>query len=315
MIQSAQDVAANTIVWAIDPFEKTTPNKALVQKINGLFLKSKFQIKPAYVLPLPALKTGEFPEEERLLNEVAEAKETSEKYLQNLGVTDVKIDVLPVRHSGLKTKVEQILSFAEKQKATCLMLSSHGRSGIPRLMMGSFAEALLALSPYPLLFLPDASIKMSDSTKNPRAFFTTDFSSLSKKAFDKFLPSARALKLDLILFYSVSLPSIALEGDYGVPIVLPDNYFSSQVEWAQQKGTLWLKEAQVLGLNARFVVKDSGIGPNTAQVILHMAKHEEADMIVMTSTSSESSSVILGSVAREVFRSRTFPVWVYGPHF
>ena len=305
----------NHIVWAIDPHEKTMPDKYLLQKLNYWFFTGGFRIRPAYVLPLESSKIGEFPEEARLSNAIESAEEEVDKYIQSFAIPVSLTTVLPVHSSGRKSEVEEILDFAKKQEAHCLMLSSHGRSGVSRLLLGSFAETVLARATCPVFFLPDSHLKSSESHKGPlSAFFATDFSDLSKKAFDNFLEDSRSLDLNIILFHSVSLPAIALEGGYGVPVTIPENYFSTQVEWARKKGKEWIQNAEATGANVKLVVRDSGIGSDIAQVILHTAQAEGADIIIMTTTSTENRSFFLGSVAREVFRSRTFPVWVYGPH-
>ena len=47
----------------------------------------------------------------------------------------------------------EIARFAEKQDASLIVISSHGRKGIPRLLIGSVAERVVRLAPCPVLVL------------------------------------------------------------------------------------------------------------------------------------------------------------------
>lgn len=47
----------------------------------------------------------------------------------------------------------QIVRFAKEKKAGLIVVSSHGRRGIPRVLLGSVAERVVRLSPCPVLVL------------------------------------------------------------------------------------------------------------------------------------------------------------------
>ena len=47
-----------------------------------------------------------------------------------------------------------LLYFAEKENCDLIVMSSHGRSGLPRMLMGSVTEQLLRKSPCPVLVVP-----------------------------------------------------------------------------------------------------------------------------------------------------------------
>ena len=53
----------------------------------------------------------------------------------------------------------EIAAFAERQKAHLIVMPSHGRSGVSRLLIGSVAERVVRLAHCPLLVLRGLSVK------------------------------------------------------------------------------------------------------------------------------------------------------------
>jgi nucleotide-binding universal stress UspA family protein len=49
---------------------------------------------------------------------------------------------------------EEIIEFAEQVKADIIVLGTHGRTGIQRVLFGSVAERVLRHSPYPVFVVP-----------------------------------------------------------------------------------------------------------------------------------------------------------------
>lgn len=299
-------------IWAFDPKDEATkPETASLKNILA-GTGDKLEILPAYVVSVPPYPI-ENPEEAMQTNALSSAEAEIELYFKKWNFQNIKAPlILPVRSQSSKRKAAEILSLARQEKAGAILLSSHGRSGLSRLLKGSFAETLMANSHCPIFFLPRGSLL--ERKEELTALFATDFSDPSLQAYADFLRHCRTLKLNLILFHSVSLPSTALDSSYGTPVILPDNFFEDQMRWAEKTGHDWIQMAAEQGVSARMIVIDSGIGPHTAEVILNQAQKVKANFIVMATQSSESRSFFLGSVAREIFRSLSCPVWVYGPH-
>jgi len=59
---------------------------------------------------------------------------------------------------------EEVLKYAEEEMCDLIVLSTHGRSGITRLLMGSVAESIVRHSKIPVLSVryPDGTIKESE---------------------------------------------------------------------------------------------------------------------------------------------------------
>ena len=60
---------------------------------------------------------------------------------------------LTVSTKGARDTAQQLVDYAEAQKADLLVLGTHGRTGLMHLLMGSFAETVMRQSTLPLLIL------------------------------------------------------------------------------------------------------------------------------------------------------------------
>lgn len=292
-------------VWAIDPLEKETrPDRPLIRKLMNWARSSNLELQPVHVLAASG-KGESF--------NITSAEKTAERYLSELGVVGARpVKVLMTGSASRKEQVNDLLDYADELAAKCIIVSSHGRSGLQRLVLGSFAENLLLHSAHPVIFLTHLKNAAENDKQFTRALFATDFSDYSREAFLRFLKEAKRSHLDLTVFHSVSLPAAALATGYGVPVAIPEDYFPSQLKWAKREAARWAKLAESHGVHAKLVVKDEGIGPNIADTILGTAEEQGADLIVMASVSGALTSFVIGSVAREVFRANRYPVWMYG---
>jgi len=318
----------SAIVWAIDPLEnEVKPHPALVSKLVKMAKLSNIDIQPVYLLGIPSTEPKKSENESGLARFIEDTEKMAEVYLRELGVINArKIKILlsessshgtkPSSHlHARKDKVEQLIKCAEDLNAPFIVVSSHGRTGVQRLVLGSFAEQLLLHAPCPVLFLTHESDTAFNETETSfkRVLFATDFSQTSRVGFEKFLTLAQAFKIEVTLFHMVTLPGAALDSGSGIPVVIPDDYFPSQVAWAKEEGARWLSLAQARDLHSHLIILDEGVALNIGEIILSIAQREKIGLVALTSVNGPLSSVVMGSVARDVFRRNRFPVWAYGP--
>ena len=111
------------------------------------------------ILPYVTLLAGAFDSEILLLSvPVGSTSEsyraTIENYLKNmaleLGSHDLKVRTLVFGNAAAQT----IIMTAETEMADLIMLATHGRSGMDRLMLGSVAERVVKNMPCPIFLLP-----------------------------------------------------------------------------------------------------------------------------------------------------------------
>lgn len=87
---------------------------------------------------------------EALLSEETEAAAYLESIVERLAAPDVRM----VRKVSIGAAARAIATEAETYKADLLILATHGRGGLARLVMGSVAEALLRITPCPAFLVP-----------------------------------------------------------------------------------------------------------------------------------------------------------------
>ena len=302
------------LVWAIDPFEKDTqPDSSLVRKLMSWAEASDLELQPVHILNIPGEEAQAYWGDTSVSPQIPAAEKACEQYLRDLGVKmarTTKILVNPSEYA--KGAVQRLVEFSEKTGSPWIVVSSHGRSGVGRLLLGSFAENLLQQAKCPVFFLTHLKHDEESKKQMKRVLFPTDFSVSSREAFLRFLIQAVRFGFDIVLFHSVSFPMAAASGLGAVPVI-PPNYFSDQEQWANEEGKKWITLAQSQGITARLIVKNEGVIPQTGKAILMTAQEQDVGLIAMAALSGPFTSFGLGSVAKEVFRANQVPVWVYGP--
>lgn len=295
------------ILWAVDPYDaETKPSASTVNALRAWSQKSGFRIKPVYLASFPLVLTPQ-----SLLSVLENAEKDLQSFVDQYGLANVlKPEVVLDGSGSRKGAIYELISFAQKNDAAWIALSSHGRSGLKRFAFGSFAEALLAESPFPVLFLPEKNEERAIST----ALFPTDFSTHSRRAFQRFLPYAKAMGLRVVIFHAISLPTVYATEIMMVPSAyIPDNYFAKQEKAARRTGASWIKKADAIGVEARLELSNRGISMLTGKVLLDAAQACGADLIALSFHSNAFDRLLFGSVALDVFREKRYPVWVCGP--
>ena len=222
---------------------------------------------------------------------------------------DVVSSILIEKSSSRRAAALRLAGFAKGEKADLIAVSSHGRSGPARLVLGSFAESLLAVSQVPLLFLTEHEDQRPHANK---VLFPTDFSPASKVALDLFLKEMAGTTCEVVIFHAESPPgAIFSTGIIGIPYYLPESYWLEQKQWTGNEAEKLVKSVQERGFKVKSLIQDGVL--NTAASIQKAAQDENVDFIAMSSVSRGFDSAVIGSVAKEIFRLKRWPVWVCGP--
>lgn len=301
------------ILWAIDPFEQQTPvSQAAVIGLMNWAKASALEIQPVHVLRVP-----EFLPASGVADGMGSYLENVEvaigQFLKARGFeTKLPSKILVEGSSSASDAVRKVCEYASENGAQGIVVSSHGRRGLERMVLGSFAENLLSSAQCPVYFLPQNE-QQQEADRFRRALFPTDFSKFSKRAFSEFLKTASKLHLDVTLYFSVCLPTEVFSVGSGAPLVIPEDFFEEQIRLAGIEGAHWVDLAKNLGVRVELVIQDEGYNSNVSELILNAAKKAQADLIAMASVSGPFKSFVAGSVARSVFRKRSYPVLVYGP--
>lgn len=191
--------------------------------------------------------------------------------------------------------VDEILSFARQPGADWIAMSTHGRGGLRRAVMGSVTEEVLHRTKVPLL------ITRPDVEAVPFEHLVVALDG-SREA-ERILPDVSKLALALSLpvhLMRASLSPLPVRGFNTVPLdVLPRslrNYLRARREELRQEG----------------VVALPAVRRGAPAVQIRQCARELGPSLICMTTHGQTGfrRVLLGSVAEEVIRKAPFPVLV-----
>lgn len=218
----------------------------------------------------------------------------SEKYLRRLSF-QLTNDGYPTAHvTRLGTAADSILDVAAEVRASLIAMTSHGRSGAARWVLGSVAERVLQVSEIPVLVARSTPSGLSRGKREAlpvRNFLVPlDGSRTSLGALASVLSLARPVDAHVTLLH-VSEPT-PFEG-----------------RWNSPDDTL--KEADKLLRDACIPAKIEHRQGDPSEEILKASGEGHADLIAMTTHGrSGPSRWVYGSVTSKVLRSSSVPLLV-----
>lgn len=306
-------IVGNKVVWAIDPFELNKKfYEETVHLIHSLEKRTKvLQIQPVYVLNVSQFSNPD--ENESLWTQ--KYRPAAEKALQEViqpfknDLFLLKPHVLVQSTSSTMEATDLLVNYASSVHAGLIIVSTHGRSGMSRLFLGSFAETLLSKSNVPVLVLGPGIQKIKPID---HILFPTEFGSHAQIIFRNVVQLAKELKAQITLFHSIPHPvepifqsGVYLLGGSWIPI---HPYLGKELDRQNRRAEAWCRWANHQGVEADFVLHSQGGSISAA--VLSLARTRNSGMILMEGQSGPISAAILGSITRQVIRSAPCPVWV-----
>jgi nucleotide-binding universal stress UspA family protein len=197
--------------------------------------------------------------------------------------------------------VEEILAHAKVSRADLVVIGTHGRRGVQRLVLGSVAERVLRLATCPVLTVR-SGVRVARRGRSPFAtiLVATDFSAEATRAVAYATRLAKQANAKLIVIHAVEWPF----GDAvttGAVAALRRNLESS----ARDELSRLLTRPRSGGSDAQAVV---AVGKASAAIIA-AARARGADLIVMgISGRGATDAALLGSTTHQVIREGTWPV-------
>ena len=224
---------------------------------------------------------------------------------------DLKRVLTSRRASDLKVKifmrkgrvVQEILAQAKTSRPDLIVIGSHGRGGVQRLVLGSVAEKVLRLATCPVLTVR-SGVRLARRSRSRAPFETilcpTDFSEAANKAVGYTRRLAREANAKLILMSAVEWP-------------LGEAVMSGAVAELQKS-----IEANAGEALARLLPHPASDGPRTQAIvvtgkasaaIIKVARARSVDLIVMGVSGRGALDVaLLGSTTHHVIREGAWPV-------
>ena len=210
--------------------------------------------------------------------------------------SDVKVEI-SLRNGNV---VQEILAQAKTSRADLVVIGSHGRGGVQRLVLGSVAEKVLRLATCPVLTVR-TGVRLARRRRSPfeTILCPTDFSAAANRAVAYAKRLAQEADARLIVMTAVEWP-------FGEAVM------SGAV--AELRNSIESDASEAL---TRLLPRSAN-GPRTETIvalgkagdaILKVARGRSADLIVMGVSGRGALDVaLLGSTAHHVIREGTWPV-------
>jgi len=240
-------------------------------------------------------------------HEMLERHPLSEDELRDM-VGESRIDVtkLQIKQEQVEGAVvpERIVEQATESDQDLIVMGTHGRSGVNRLLMGSVAEDVVRAAPCPVLTIRRESDRSLPATVR-RILVPVDFSDGSR------LGVAHALELALTYGAQIYLLHVVEEvvypSTYGIePVELPTDEVVENVE----SGLARIAREDI-GVEHVVVEARTGYPPT---VIESYAEEQDIDLIVLSTQGRTGlDRFLMGSVTEHVVRRAPQPVFIVRP--
>lgn len=216
-------------------------------------------------------------------------------------------------HGRTGRAFDQIVRFAREVRADLVVMSTHGRTGLKRLFLGSNAERVVQHSSSPVLVVRRGKGQLTDDGQPFRIqtiLVPTDFSVSSKEGLEYAVTFGRHFGARVILFHSFTIPEVLGADPYatGYVQVSPEEARAT----AEKQMREFVESADLGGLHLDTHLTMG----HAAEAICDYAEKQNADLII-TSTHGRTGfmHVLIGSVAEHVVRHAHSPVLVVPASF
>ncbi len=309
------------IIWAVDPFESTGNDEPSALRDRAVdFLRAwgkraDVAIEAVYLLSPVELNVSldiEVPQKTLMLEQYRQSAELNlDKLISDVAVPQiVDRQVLIEPSSSIRTSVERLSDYAKQKSADMIVVTSHGRKGFQRLLLGSFAETLLLHSDVPVLVIGGHSSEHALDLQ--RIVFATDLGPHSKELFEKTVFQAQQLHSELFLFHALPNPvepvlqsGMYLLGGGWVPM---HQFFAEDAEFRRTRLKEWAEWATSKGVRCEWALEETP--GSISEAVCHFAEVNKASLISMAAQSGPVATALIGSIVRQVVRQSQVPVLI-----
>ena len=240
----------------------------------------------------------------------AELRRAADKRFQvcaeEIGDAGVKIRKAVVQ--GISPRAA-ILDFLRDEGGFGLVvMSTHGRSGLSHVLLGSVAENVIRYSPCPVLVVKNPEHEFLDRKTGEvhlrKILFPLDFSKESIRPLDLLRAIAARHGSEIIVYHAIDVEIPAIYYTAGIESVLQlDPGLRERVEKKMRE----LIGTRLDGLNVHFMVAEG----RAAKLIRAFAREQEIDLIVMGAAGSHGiGDFLFGSTASRVIQKAVCPVLI-----
>jgi nucleotide-binding universal stress UspA family protein len=184
-------------------------------------------------------------------------------------------------------------TFIEQNSIDLIVLATHGRRGLVKLVLGSVAEQVFRLARSPVLTLgPKALHEGAADASFARILFATDFSSGSQRALEYALRFTRANNSHLILLHAISASMEVVPDNFDnvgtAALKVSDEFIADTLASSRRQVAELISDEVMQEFNPEIIVE---CGP-AVETILRVAENKRADLIVMGAHRAPMSSIV-----------------------
>ena len=285
------------IIWAVDAVQESSAlQEHTLEALRYLVTTTHASVEPVYVFSPAQLDmsveftgpwSGQFrPTAERVIRDLV-----AQAHVPGVEDPKVVIQYLP----SVRNAVNALESYARLREADVILLNTHARKGVARLLLGSFAETLLLRSRVPVLIVGPGSRAIHGFNE---ILFPSDFGDHSKTMFRYVVSLAGEFQSRIVLFH-------AIPGGLWIP---PPHVYLQLVERRRKHADKWARWAATQGVPVEITIEED-VG-NISETIMETAQVRQIDLIAMAAQSGPIASTMIGSITRQVVREACCPVWV-----
>ncbi len=226
-----------------------------------------------------------------------------ETYLQKIE-NSLEAKGIEVDHTIRTGEVaESINGLVKEIGVDMVVISSHGRSGVSRLLLGSVANQVLQQATCPIMVVHPIEGVTPAVPKFKKLLVTLDGSEFAERV----LPYVKASVIFESVVLLISVPQVPEAEMYGAVV----NEIRELREHAETEAKEYLEgvstNLQKAGVNTTVIVT----GSRPAQTIVSIAQKEKVDVIMMaTHGRGGMDSLVIGSVAERIVQNTSCPVFL-----
>jgi nucleotide-binding universal stress UspA family protein len=196
-----------------------------------------------------------------------------------------------------------ILDYASENEIDLVVMGTHGRRGLRRLLLGSVAEEVVRLAPCPVLTVPEREDGTS-AGRVERIVVPVDFSEHARLAVSYAIHLADAYGAELHLFHVVDE---VIYPDFYPPVLPSGGSITEELrDQSLERMRSLLSGFEAAEAKAAVHVRAGRAAPEIAD----FAERQAADLVVIASHGLTGiSHVLLGSVTEQLIRRAPCPVF------
>ncbi|PQJ34330.1 universal stress protein [Salinibacter sp. 10B] len=222
------------------------------------------------------------------------------------GTTWPDLEALPIEQSQIEasTPAESIVTYADDKNIDLVVMGTHGRRGVDRMLFGSVTEEVVRRAPCPVFTV------RADADKTPgqavrRVLVPIDFSDASESAVQHAKEIALTYGAEIDLLHVVEPPFYP--SAYGIDTTtFPTQEVVDRVE--KQLGDMAREE-----IGYEHVMVSATVGHPPSEILNYVDENEVDLVVIATHGRTGLERALLGSVTERVLRRSPAPAFVVKP--